>query len=103
MRRYHRRPHGRAAQEQGFIRHAVPLGLKICADSHVAGPEKDGFTFDRVFDTTTRQDEIFDWGVKGIVEGDFHKLRVSTYSLLVNRCYDGFQRYIVLLRANWFW
>lgn len=44
----------------------------MCADSHVAGPEKDGFTFDRVFDTTTRQDEIFDWGVKGIVEGDFH-------------------------------
>lgn len=50
-----------------------------------AGPEKDGqdpicqeaieakddigFTFDRVFDTSTRQDEIFDWGVKGIVEG----------------------------------
>ncbi|KIR37533.1 kinesin [Cryptococcus deuterogattii 99/473] len=34
----------------------------------LAGPEKDGFTFDRVFDTTTRQDEIFDWGVKGIVE-----------------------------------
>ncbi len=28
-----------------------------------------GFAFDRVFDTDTRQDEIFDWGVKGIVEG----------------------------------
>lgn len=35
-----------------------------------AGPEKDGFHFDRVFDTNTRQDEIFDWGVKGIVEGE---------------------------------
>ncbi|KAK4683958.1 kinesin family member 5, partial [Tremellales sp. Uapishka_1] len=34
----------------------------------LAGPEKDGFTFDRVFDTDSRQAEIFDWGVKGIVE-----------------------------------
>lgn len=46
-----------------------PLGLNIWADRFQAGPEKDGFTFDRVFDTTTKQDEIFDWGVKGIVEG----------------------------------
>ncbi|WVO17001.1 hypothetical protein L204_104687 [Cryptococcus depauperatus] len=34
----------------------------------LAGPEKDGFTFDRVFDTSTRQEDIFNWGVKGIVE-----------------------------------
>nr|XP_019002357.1 kinesin [Kwoniella mangroviensis CBS 8507]OCF65818.1 kinesin [Kwoniella mangroviensis CBS 8507] len=34
----------------------------------LAGPEKDGFTFDRVFDTNTKQHDIFDWGVKGIVE-----------------------------------
>nr|XP_018264092.1 kinesin [Kwoniella dejecticola CBS 10117]OBR86250.1 kinesin [Kwoniella dejecticola CBS 10117] len=34
----------------------------------LAGPEKDGFTFDRVFDTSTKQHDIFDWGVKGIVE-----------------------------------
>ncbi|KAL7422147.1 hypothetical protein Q5752_002790 [Cryptotrichosporon argae] len=27
-----------------------------------------GFSFDRVFEEGTRQDEIFDWGVKGIVE-----------------------------------
>ena len=32
-----------------------------------------GFTFDRVFDTATRQDEIFDWGVKGIVEGELRR------------------------------
>jgi kinesin family protein 5 len=31
---------------------------------------RSGFTFDRVFDTETRQDEIFDWGVKNIVEGE---------------------------------
>jgi hypothetical protein len=52
----------------------------------LAGPEKDGklsptvlllvdfdlmkgFAFDRVFGSDTEQAEIFDWGVKGIVEG----------------------------------
>ncbi|CAD6590665.1 MAG: hypothetical protein TREMPRED_005838 [Tremellales sp. Tagirdzhanova-0007] len=35
---------------------------------NAASLEKDGFTFDRVFDTSSRQDEIFNWGVKGIVE-----------------------------------
>ncbi|KAG7571473.1 hypothetical protein FFLO_00656 [Filobasidium floriforme] len=34
----------------------------------VNGPEGDGFTFDRVFPSPTGQAEIFDFGVKGIVE-----------------------------------
>ncbi|OCF35334.1 kinesin [Kwoniella heveanensis BCC8398] len=42
--------------------------VQLKNSTSLAGPEKDGFTFDRVFDTSTRQDEIFDWGVKGIVE-----------------------------------
>ncbi|KAK8870009.1 hypothetical protein IAR55_000579 [Kwoniella newhampshirensis] len=42
--------------------------VQLKNSTSLAGPEKDGFTFDRVFDTNTRQDEIFDWGVKGIVE-----------------------------------
>jgi len=29
------------------------------------GPEKDGFTFDRVFPMGTKQVEVFDYGVKG--------------------------------------
>lgn len=28
------------------------------------GPEKDGFTFDRVFPMGTKQNEVFDYGVK---------------------------------------
>lgn len=28
------------------------------------GPEKDGFTFDRVFPMNTKQHEVFDYGVK---------------------------------------
>ncbi|KAJ9111106.1 hypothetical protein QFC19_001305 [Naganishia cerealis] len=38
------------------------------SDAALSGPEKDGFTFDRVFPSSTRQVEIFDFGVKGIVE-----------------------------------
>lgn len=30
-----------------------------------SGPEKDGFTFDRVFPMGTQQQEVFDYGIKG--------------------------------------
>jgi kinesin family protein 5 len=30
----------------------------------LAGPEKDGFTFDRVFAMGTAQKEVFDYGIK---------------------------------------
>ncbi|EGN95951.1 hypothetical protein SERLA73DRAFT_170395 [Serpula lacrymans var. lacrymans S7.3] len=33
----------------------------------VSGPEKDGFTFDRVFPMGTQQNEVFDYGVKELV------------------------------------
>ncbi|KAF8636549.1 hypothetical protein AX17_003361 [Amanita inopinata Kibby_2008] len=33
-----------------------------------SGPEKDGFTFDRVFPMATMQQEVFDYGVKEIVK-----------------------------------
>ncbi|WWC85238.1 uncharacterized protein L201_000100 [Kwoniella dendrophila CBS 6074] len=42
--------------------------VQLKNSTSLAGPEKDGFTFDRVFDTNTQQHDIFDWGVKGIVE-----------------------------------
>jgi kinesin family member 5 len=29
-----------------------------------SGPERDGFTFDRVFPMQTKQEEIFEYGVK---------------------------------------
>ncbi|KAG8901134.1 hypothetical protein FRB99_005550, partial [Tulasnella sp. 403] len=38
------------------------------AAATLVGPEKDGFTFDRVFPPGTRQVEVFDYGVKGIVK-----------------------------------
>ncbi|GHJ84108.1 hypothetical protein NliqN6_0510 [Naganishia liquefaciens] len=38
------------------------------AEAAATGPERDGFTFDRVFPATSAQVEIFDFGVKGIVQ-----------------------------------
>lgn len=35
----------------------------------LSGADTPGFTFDRVFGVESQQQEIFDWGVKGIVEG----------------------------------
>jgi len=35
-----------------------------------SGPEKDGFTFDRVFPMGTKQHEVFDYGVKEYVLAD---------------------------------
>jgi kinesin family protein 5 len=46
--------------------------------SAVSGPEKDGFTFDRVFPMGTKQHEVFDYGVKEYVYDDpvLHKQRI---------------------------
>jgi len=38
------------------------VGLKSA--QLTTGPEKDGFTFDRVFPMGTKQHEVFDYGVK---------------------------------------
>ena len=37
-----------------------------------------GFTFDRVFPSPTGQAEIFDFGVKGIVEGEELLYRIES-------------------------
>ena len=41
-----------------------------------------GFTFDRVFDSSTKQNDIFDWGVKGIVEGTLSAFIFDRYRWL---------------------
>nr|GAT53202.1 kinesin heavy chain [Mycena chlorophos] len=42
--------------------------VQMRAASSASGPEKDGFTFDRVFPMGTKQQEVFDYGVKDIVK-----------------------------------
>ncbi|GMK55466.1 hypothetical protein CspeluHIS016_0205220 [Cutaneotrichosporon spelunceum] len=44
------------------------LTVAMKSAGSLAGPEKDGFTFDRVFDEESTQQDIFDFGVKSIVE-----------------------------------
>lgn len=39
--------------------------VKLKSTQLATGPEKDGFTFDRVFSMGTKQHEVFDYGVKG--------------------------------------
>jgi hypothetical protein len=59
-----------------------------------------------VFDTETRQDEIFDWGVKNIVEGELDTTSIGTFASsadTITRCDDRFQRHIVLLWSDRFW
>jgi hypothetical protein len=78
------------------------LGLR--ADEkliYIAGPERDGFTFDRVFDTGTQQNEIFDWGVKGIVDGKSILGLLSACMVAEkDRRDDGLQWNAVLLWSN---
>ena len=38
--------------------------VQLRSASTMSGPEKDGFTFDRVFPMGTKQYEVFDYGVK---------------------------------------
>ncbi|KAG9102769.1 hypothetical protein FRC06_001176 [Ceratobasidium sp. 370] len=42
--------------------------VKVRSAQQAQGPEKDGFTFDRVFPMGTMQQEVFDYGVRGIVK-----------------------------------
>lgn len=42
--------------------------VKPKSTEKLVGPEKDGFTFDRVFPMGTQQFEVFDYGVSGIVK-----------------------------------
>lgn len=39
--------------------------VKPKSTANLVGPEKDGFTFDRVFPMGTKQHEVFDYGVSG--------------------------------------
>lgn len=48
-----------------FDEHFKTVQMKSLGNS--MGPEKDGFTFDRVFPMGTRQVEVFDYGVKECV------------------------------------
>jgi hypothetical protein len=65
-----------------FSENLATVHLRSAALS--SGAEKDGFTFDRVFPMQTKQQEVFDYGVKEWVE------------LLLTRLYDSCGRYSIV-------
>ncbi|KPV77850.1 uncharacterized protein RHOBADRAFT_51653 [Rhodotorula graminis WP1] len=44
------------------------VNVKLRSQENMRGAEADGFTFDRVFQMDTPQEEVFEFGVKGIVD-----------------------------------
>ncbi|GAA5910435.1 uncharacterized protein JCM6883_003008 [Sporobolomyces salmoneus] len=42
--------------------------VKLRSQEGMKGPDAQGFTFDRVFQMDTRQEEVFEYGVRGIVD-----------------------------------
>lgn len=42
--------------------------VKLRGQEGMKGPDAAGFTFDRVFQMETKQEEVFEYGVKGIVD-----------------------------------
>lgn len=54
--------------------------VKLKSLENLKGPDAGGFTFDKVFQMDSRQVEVFEFGVKGIVDGgsflSFFGLRV---------------------------
>jgi len=65
--------------------------VKLRSQEGMKGPDAAGFTFDRVFQMDTKQEEVFEYGVKGIVNGKkllsmFSFLSDCDYSLTVDEC-----------------
>lgn len=56
--------------------------VKLKSQEAPKGSEADGYTFDRVFNPGTAQEEVFDYGARGIVDGP---LLLCFPSILVTR------------------
>lgn len=44
--------------------------VKMKGQESMKGPDSQGFTFDRAFQMDTKQEEVFEYGVRGIVDGE---------------------------------
>ena len=44
--------------------------VKMKGQESMKGSDSQGFTFDRAFQMNTKQVEVFEYGVKGIVDGE---------------------------------
>ena len=62
--------------------------VKLRSQEAMKGPEAQGFTFDRVFQMDTKQHEVFEFGVKDIVDGTFSSFEhFDTPSVQTTECF----------------
>lgn len=59
--------------------------VKLKSQETMKGPEAQGFSYDRVFPMQTRQVEVFEYGVKGIVDGPSRRSRLPVHADAVGR------------------
>ncbi|KAK4051378.1 hypothetical protein OIV83_002862 [Microbotryomycetes sp. JL201] len=75
-----RPPNALELRETGgeFIVQIDPDGtnVKLKSQDMMKGPDAQGFTFDKVFQMDTKQVEVFEFGVKGIVDGKRHSANI---------------------------
>lgn len=57
--------------------------VKLQSQEAMKGPDAQGFTFDRVFQMDTKQEEVFEYGVKGIVDGEL-RIRQALFALMAD-------------------
>ena len=84
--------------------------VKLRSQEAMKGPEAQGFTFDRVFQMDTKQHEVFEFGVKDIVDGSSplstlltrRPCRPTDYFGVLRR-YGRLQRHSIRLRYDREW
>lgn len=86
--------------------------MKLRSQEAMKGPDATGFTFDRVFQMDTKQEEVFEYGVRGIVDGQsYSRASVRSRARALNqpgdpvlplRCHGRLQRNSLRLRSNGF-
>ena len=81
--------------------------VKLRSQEAMKGPEAQGFTFDRVFQMDTKQQEVFEFGVKDIVDGTASPLprtltccRAAHSLFRASRCDGWLQRHSLCLRYD---
>jgi hypothetical protein len=67
--------------------------VQLKGQEALKGADSQGFTFDRVFEMNTKQEEVFEYGVRGIVDGEAtHAVVVRPSECALTRAVRRYQR-----------
>lgn len=77
--------------------------VKLRSQETMRGPDSAGFSFDRAFPMDTQQQEVFEYGVRGIVDGAFDQALQALLgpNMHTHRCHGWLQWHRVCLRPDW--